>query len=108
MTGTIARGFVLSFALLYGADARAEDPVQTCRAFSDVVFAIAQRRDQGETNYEVRSIVIQKFDESVREVSLLLVDHVFKRPWMEANKEADVFFKSGLGQIDEKPANYTM
>lgn len=108
MIGTRAKALVVTFALLFGADARALDRFETCRAFADVVYAIAQRRDQGETIYDVRSIVIQKFDASIREASLLLVDHVFKKPWMPANREADNFLRQCLEEVSGNPASYTM
>lgn len=82
-------------------------PVETCRAFADVVYAIAQRRDQGESIYDVRSIVIQKFDESIREPSLALVDMVFQRPWGRPSQEADNFLKQCLNKFNGNPAVYT-
>lgn len=107
MIGTKVKALVVTFALLFGADARAADQAEMCRAFADVVYAIAQRRDQGETIYDVRNLVIRSFDESIRDASLLLVDHVFKRPWMPASREADNFLRQCLAEISGSPAVYS-
>jgi len=110
MKGIRASVLVVSLTLLSGAGARAteQDPQYLCKSFADVVYAIAKRRDNGETVYEVRNLILRTFDESIREPSLRLADFVFKRPWSPANKEADDFLKQCLAGIKAKPAKHIM
>ena len=75
------------------ADNRAE---QTCRAFGDIIYIAAVRRDEGWSKFELRALVLNSKGSTAREteVSLELIEIVFERPWLAPEREANAFIKA--------------
>ena len=78
----------------------------SCNAFSDMVYQIALKRDQGWSRFDVRALVLEKFDESIQEASLRLVDLVYKKPWSTPSTEAQNFYKQCLEYASGKPTAF--
>ena len=76
---------------------------ERCTAFSDIVYQIALKRDQGWSRFDVRALIHEKFDKSISEASLLLVDMAYKKPWGTPSEEAQNFYKQCMDYKTGKP-----
>jgi hypothetical protein len=81
--------FWAGFLTVQGA--RAEDKGAVCRAYADVIYQIALRRDEGFSPFEIRAILLE--DKDLPQSILELVTMVYERPWLEPNEEAQKFLK---------------
>lgn len=81
-----------SFAAM---NAKANKNEDVCRAYGDIVYVVAERRDEGYSKFEMRKIVLQTegmtADET--EVTLGLVEMVYTRPWRSPETEAELFIE---------------
>ena len=103
------RGILLSILFLgalWSPTTQANN-LETCRTYADRGYQMAVRRDQGDSIYAVRAIVVTRFDESIKEVSLILVDHVFKQPWQTPSREAETFTRDCMKVLSGKRTSYT-
>jgi hypothetical protein len=83
--------------VLTALSSRADNQVeQTCRAFGDIVYIAAVRRDEGWSKFELRSLVLNSKGSNTREteISLELIETVFERPWANPESEANAFIKA--------------
>lgn len=83
------KAVVFACALLFSPIVFANE---RCEAIADGVYIIAEQRDAGVTRREMRSRVITKVDEDLRDLYLRLVDMVYERPHGAPHVEADMFY----------------
>ena len=98
---SVSAAFLLSIHSVYTYGDIKEE---RCTAFSDIVYQIALKRDQGWSRFDVRALIHEKFDKSISEASLLLVDMAYKKPWGTPSEEAQNFYKQC---IDYRTGNPT-
>ena len=100
---------VLLCALTFGSAAKADEARDLCRLFGDLTYQMSVNRDNGWSIYETRSLVMQEFDDDIVDASLALVDMVYKRPWLEPEREATNFIRQctkNIRNVDKRPTSF--
>lgn len=88
---TVALLLVFWVSFLMGMKAHADDRVETCRAFADIAYQMAKKRDEGWTVFDIRGFIYENFDQSIHRPSVALAQIVFEKPWGSPSKEAEQF-----------------
>ena len=103
---TVAAFVAAFFMYIHSVYTYGNDQQERCSLFSDIVYQIAIKRDQGWTRFDVRALVYQKFDKSIIEASVALVDLVFKQPHNPPAKEAQDFYNGCLEITSARPTAF--
>ena len=96
---TVAYIAIFWVGLLVNLPSEANTVERNCRAFGDVVYQIAKRRDEGMTRFEVRELMLSNFENETLQLALDLVEMVFDRPWVEPQNEAAAFIRACVKNV---------
>lgn len=96
---TVAYLVVFWVGLLVNLPSEASTAERNCKAFGDVIYQIAKRRDEGMNRLEVRELIHANFQGSSLGLALELVEMVFERPWTSPANEASAFIEACIKNV---------